>query len=98
MADTLCAALAPDNPAAAPCASGVTPVTHGDASSRVPGVIEALAAGGAPYYPRTPETIAPLLGRWRLTEDGIQPASIWRDPAPDPAAPFLSYGAAALKD
>lgn len=62
-----------------------------DALSHFPAALEALKAGGAPLYMRTPETIAPLLGRWQLTEDGIVPAEAWRNPAGAQHQPQFMY-------
>lgn len=64
----------------------------------LPGVIEALTAGGAPYCPRTPEDIPPLLGRWQLTPDGIQTAALWRNAGPTPDVPAFSYVAVLTKN
>jgi O-methyltransferase involved in polyketide biosynthesis len=55
-------------------------------------VIETLKATGAPFHMRTPETIAPLLGRWRLTGEGIQPVASWGNPEGSDAPAFM-YGA-----
>lgn len=38
---------------------------------------------------RTSETIAPLLGRWRLTGEGIQPVGAWGNPEGSNAPAFM---------
>jgi hypothetical protein len=46
---------------------------------------------------RSPEAAAALLGRWRLTEEGIQPVAIWRNPAGDPSFPTFMHGGVAYR-
>lgn len=66
------------------------------ACSTVPNVVEILQSSGAPFVMREPEAIAPLLGRWQLTEDGIQPVAAWRNPdVPD--VPTFMWGAVVTK-
>jgi hypothetical protein len=67
-----------------------------DACSTVPNVVEILQSTGAPFEMRGPETIAPLLGRWQLTPDGIQPVAAWRNPEP-PDVPTFMWGAVVTK-
>lgn len=62
-----------------------------------PAVVAALAAIGAPFYMRSPESAAALLGRWRLTEEGIQPVATWRNPAGDPDFPAFMNGGVAYR-
>jgi len=67
------------------------------ACSTLPNVVEILQSSGAPFVMREPETIAPLLGRWQLTPDGVQPVATWRNPeAPD--VPTFMWGAVVTKD
>ncbi|WP_146209835.1 hypothetical protein [Vitiosangium sp. GDMCC 1.1324] len=46
---------------------------------------------GPGFHMRTPEQLAAVLGPWRLTEDGIQPVSVWRNPGkPADIPPFMN--------
>lgn len=62
-----------------------------------PAVLAALAAIGAPFHMRSREAAASLLGRWRLTEEGIQPVAFWRNPEGDPDFPAFMYGGVAFR-
>jgi hypothetical protein len=47
---------------------------------------------GAHLHLRAREQIYPLLGRWRLTEAGIQPATTWPNPESAVGQPTFMYG------
>lgn len=52
---------------------------------------------GPGFHMRTPEQLAAVLGPWQLTEDGIQPVSVWRNPNPVPGLPAYMNGGVARK-
>jgi hypothetical protein len=62
--------------------------------STFPAALEMLGDG---FHMRTPETFAPLLGPWELTQDGIQPAGAWRNPEGKAAVPVFMYGGVAVR-
>lgn len=49
-----------------------------------------------PLHLRGPHQIHPLLGRWRVTGDGVGPVDTWRNPGPQPDKVFM-YGCVAHK-
>jgi hypothetical protein len=50
---------------------------------------------GPGFHMRTPEQLAAVLGPWRLTEDGIQPVAVWRNPGkPADIPPYMNGGVA----
>jgi len=51
---------------------------------------------GPGFHMRTPAQLAAVLGPWQLTEEGIQPVAVWRNPEP-PAdmPPYMNGGVAA---
>lgn len=55
-------------------------------------VLEMMDEIGAPLILRTREQIAPLLGRWRMTEGGIQPVTTWPNLKPEVDQPTFMYG------
>ncbi|XXX80354.1 SAM-dependent methyltransferase [Sorangium sp. So ce134] len=59
---------------------------------RYPRIVELLEAPGLRFHMRSPEAIRPLLGRWRLTSDGITPVSAWRPQGEDAEYPPFMYG------
>lgn len=64
-----------------------------DMLSNHPAVLDLLAAAGAPFFMRNPPDIEPLLGRWKLTEEGIRPVAAWRNPEGEPDVPTFMWGA-----
>ena len=56
-----------------------------------------LNAGGEPLYMRNPQTIEPLLGKWQLTAEGIQPVDQWCATPDTPQHPVFMYGCVATK-
>jgi O-methyltransferase involved in polyketide biosynthesis len=69
----------------------------GEALKSHPAVLQILEQAGEPLYSRSLERIRPLLGRWELTEEGIQPVDVWRSPqTPRPDQVFM-YGCVARK-
>jgi hypothetical protein len=64
-------------------------------SREYPQVLAALAAIGAPFHMRSPEHAAGLLGDWKLTAEGIQPAALWGDPAGDRSFPTFMWAGVA---
>ena len=69
----------------------------GDAAESYPAVVEALKAAGEPLRMRRPADIEPLLGRWELSADGIQPVDIWRNPDAERPDLVFMYGCTAHK-
>jgi hypothetical protein len=57
----------------------------------------ALRMLGDGFHMRTPETFAPLLQPWQLTEDGIQPVAAWRHPGGPTDIPTFMFGGVAMK-
>jgi O-methyltransferase involved in polyketide biosynthesis len=69
----------------------------GEALGAHPEILRILEDAGEPLYLRGPARIRPLLGRWELSAEGIQPVDVWRGgetPRFDP--PFM-YGCLATK-
>ncbi|HEX2203685.1 MAG TPA: SAM-dependent methyltransferase [Longimicrobium sp.] len=58
---------------------------------------ELLEMMGDEFRMHSPEEFAPLLGPWKVTDEGIQPVSEWRDPGAEPFPPFM-YGGVAVKE
>ncbi|MFE8605459.1 SAM-dependent methyltransferase [Archangium violaceum] len=51
---------------------------------------------GPGFHMRTPAQLEAVLGPWRLTEDGIQPVAVWRNPeTPASVGPYMNGGVAA---
>jgi O-methyltransferase involved in polyketide biosynthesis len=71
----------------------------GEALESYPAILGILKEAGEPLYPRNPETIRPLLGRWELTAPGILPVEAWGDPqaSPVPADQVFMYGCTCTK-
>jgi hypothetical protein len=46
---------------------------------------------------REPEQFAALLGRWRVTDDGIVPVARWRPDGPVERVPDAFWGGLAVK-
>lgn len=64
----------------------------GQALLSLPAILaKILDQAGRPLHLRDPGRIRPLLGRWRLTEDGICAVDAWRTSAPPPDKVF-AYG------
>lgn len=61
---------------------------------RHPELVKRMGPG---FHMRTPEQLAAVLGPWRLTSDGIQPVSAWRNPTPDATLPPYMNGGVAHK-
>lgn len=81
----------------APSGSVLVADFDGEALESYPEILRMLAEAGEPLYLRGPERIRPLLGRWELSAEGIQPVDVWRaggTPRFDP--PFM-YGCLATK-
>jgi O-methyltransferase involved in polyketide biosynthesis len=69
----------------------------GEALESYPAVLKMLDDAGEPLHLRRPAQIEPLLDRWELSADGIQPVDVWRTPsAPRPEKVFM-YGCMARK-
>lgn len=71
----------------------------GTALGHLSEAIDMLDSMGAHLYMRTPATILPLLGRWRLTPPGIRPVDDWypdRTGAPSDEPAFM-YGCVVAK-
>lgn len=69
----------------------------GEALESYPEILRILDGAGEPLHTRGPARIQPLLGRWQLSAEGIQPVDVWRageTPRFDP--PFM-YGCLATK-
>ncbi|MCK6592612.1 MAG: SAM-dependent methyltransferase [Polyangiaceae bacterium] len=60
-------------------------------------VLEMMEAIGAPLILRTREEITPLLGRWRVTEGGIQPVTLWPNLKPEADQPTFMFGSVVYK-
>ncbi|KXK59745.1 hypothetical protein AWW66_22700 [Micromonospora rosaria] len=69
----------------------------GEALNSYPDVVKILDQAGEPLYLRGPDRIAPLLGRWRLTDDGIRPVDTWRDDTAAHPEKVFMYGCLATK-
>jgi O-methyltransferase involved in polyketide biosynthesis len=69
----------------------------GEALESYPAVLAILDEAGEPLYPRRPEQIRPLLGRWELTPDGIQPVDVWRNTPTSRLDGVFMYGCVARK-
>ncbi len=52
---------------------------------------------GPAFHMRTPAQLEAVLGPWRLTEDGIQPVAVWRNPEPPAGMPPYMNGGVAAK-
>lgn len=60
----------------------------------IPAAVELMGDG---FYMRTAEAFAPLLGDWRITEDGIQPVGEWRSAEAPAGILAVMYGGLAYK-
>lgn len=60
-------------------------------------VLDILDEAGEPLHMRRPADIEPLLGRWELSADGIQPVDIWRNPEAERPDRVFMYGCLASK-
>lgn len=69
----------------------------GEALESHPDVLAILDQAGEPLHPRRPAQIEPLLGRWQLTGDGIQPVQRWRAERPSDLDGAFMYGCLAAK-
>ncbi|MEV4415582.1 SAM-dependent methyltransferase [Catellatospora sp. NPDC049609] len=58
---------------------------------------DALAMMGPGFHMREPEQFAALLGRWRVTDDGIVPVARWRPDGPVEQVPDAFWGGLAVK-
>ncbi|MFY0564029.1 SAM-dependent methyltransferase [Archangium lansingense] len=52
---------------------------------------------GPGFHMRTAEQLAAVLGPWKLTEDGVQPVAVWRNPEPPADMPPYMNGGVATK-
>ncbi len=73
----------------------------GEAGMHYPKMLELLESTGTPLYMRNPTTIRPLLGRWQLTTQDIQPVGKWQaEVSPslvDTEEPVFMYGCVVYK-
>jgi O-methyltransferase involved in polyketide biosynthesis len=69
----------------------------GEALESYPAALGMLDQAGEPLYLRTPERIRPLLGRWELSPDGIQPVDMWRNSPASRLDGVFMYGCLAMK-
>jgi O-methyltransferase involved in polyketide biosynthesis len=69
----------------------------GEALESYPAVLGILDEAGEPLHLRRPEQIRPLLGRWELTSDGIQPVDLWRNTPASRLDDVFMYGCVAVK-
>jgi len=81
----------------APAGSVLVADFDGEALESYPEVLRILDEAGEPLHLRRPPRIRPLLGRWELTEDDIQPVGLWRDTGPARPGPTFMYGCMARK-
>jgi hypothetical protein len=59
---------------------------------------DALAMMGPGFHMREPADFVALLGRWRVTEDGVVPVARWRPDGPPEEVPDAFWGGVAVKD
>jgi O-methyltransferase involved in polyketide biosynthesis len=69
----------------------------GEALESETAILNILNDAGEPLYMRRPPDIEPLLGRWELSADGIQPVDIWRNPEAERPDRVFMYGCRATK-
>lgn len=58
---------------------------------------ELIKIMGEGFHMRTPEELAAVLGPWQVTEDGIQPVAVWRNPETPVDIPAYMNGGVAVK-
>jgi O-methyltransferase involved in polyketide biosynthesis len=68
----------------------------GEALQSYPEVLRILDEAGEPLHTRGPAQIRPLLGRWELSTEDIQPVDAWRG-TPASSGPTFMYGCMARK-
>ncbi|WP_174536519.1 SAM-dependent methyltransferase [Micromonospora chalcea] len=66
-------------------------------SEELAGHPRALAMMGPAFRMRAPDRFAPLLGRWRPTDDGVVPVARWRPEGEPEPVPDAFHGALALR-
>ena len=66
-------------------------------SEELAGHPRALAMMGPAFRMRAPDRFAPLLGRWRPTDDGVVPVARWRPEGDPEPVPDAFHGALALR-
>jgi len=81
----------------APAGSVLVADFDGEALAGFPAALGALDASGSKLYMRRPKTIAPLLGPWQSSQDGIVPVDAWRATPAKPNQPTFMYGCVARK-
>jgi len=64
----------------------------GEALESHPAILDILVQAGEPLHLRGPDRIRPLLGPWELSEDGIQPVELWRNPSQTRPHAVFMYG------
>jgi O-methyltransferase involved in polyketide biosynthesis len=64
----------------------------GEALESYPPILDILIQAGEPLNLRRPEQIRPLLGPWELSEEGIQPVQVWRNPEESAFDAVFMYG------
>jgi O-methyltransferase involved in polyketide biosynthesis len=64
----------------------------GEALESYPEILDILIQAGEPLNLRRPEQIRPLLGPWELSEEGIQPVQVWRNPEQSTLEAVFMYG------
>ncbi|HET8658227.1 MAG TPA: SAM-dependent methyltransferase [Micromonosporaceae bacterium] len=69
----------------------------GEAVESHPAVLSLLHRAGGVLHLRRPEQIRPLLGRWELTPEGVQPVDLWRNRPATRLDGVFMYGCLAAK-
>ncbi|HZN18916.1 MAG TPA: SAM-dependent methyltransferase [Micromonosporaceae bacterium] len=81
----------------APSGSYLVADFDGEAMESHPAVLSLVHQAGGTLYLRRPEQIRPLLGRWQLTPEGVQPVDLWRNHPPTRLDRVFMYGCLAAK-